>query len=212
MTMTNSAVANSATVRDRSLKSSTTASRPATNAALMTIRVFFGAHAPLIKTATAPSAPRNIASETPIACQSQNSQSASATQAAADASGIISGRAGVGAISKSDAVAIDMVLLPGMDEGEVSDLASGPGRVALRQRDDGRSNRRGCQPPGIAEQPPWQSGSPESNADDLRHGRTVPGRLAVRLLSLLRNCGFSCRFYAEALTVIPGCAPRNDGQ
>src|SRR6202035_2323591 len=134
------------------------------------IGVFFGARAPLIKTATTPSAPRNSASETPMVCQSQNSQSASATQAMAAASGSSSGRAGAGAISKSEAVAIDMISLPGVHEGEVTDFEFWLRRVSLGEGDDGGLNGR-CQPPAVAEQPPRQPRSPKSKGDDLRHGR-----------------------------------------
>src|ERR1700730_18481267 len=116
-----------------------------------------------METATTPRTPRNSASETPIIAQPQNSQSASATQAAADTSGTNSGRAGAGAISKSDAVAIDMGSFPAMDEGEVTGLGVWRRRVALRQGDSGSAWAWRFQPPAIPEQPPWQSWWPKSN-------------------------------------------------
>ncbi len=90
------------------------------------------------------------------------------------------------------------LLFPRCDEGEVSDFGfwSGLRCIALRQRDDGRSNRWRFQPPAIPEQPPGQPRSPKLNGDDLRHGRTMPGRLAARLPDPLRICGLLCRFRA----------------
>jgi len=71
-------------------------------------------------------------------------------------------------------------------------------RVAFRQGDDGRADGRRIQPPAVFEQPPWQSRSPELNADDFPHGLTMRRRLAARLPGMFRICVFSCRFRADA--------------
>jgi len=128
--------------------------------------------------------------------RSPKSRLVSAPQPAARASGVNSGRAG--AISKSDAVAIDMVLFSGMDEGEVHDSGLGLRWVWFWKADDGSADGRRFQPPAVFEQPPWQSRSPELNADDFPHGRTMRRRLAARLPGMFRICVFSCRFRADA--------------
>ena len=101
-----------------------------------------------------------------------------------------------GAISNSDAVAIDVISFSGMGEGEMAGAGLGLRRIAFRDRDDGGANRRRLQPPAVIQQPPWQLRSRELNRDDLCHGLTMPGRLAGRLSGMLRICGFLCRFRA----------------
>ena len=73
-------------------------------------------------------------------------------------SGVANGLAGV--VSKSDVVAIDMGLIPGMDEGEVTGLGLGVGfgvgcgirSGALRKGDNGGKGGRRFQPPTVTEQ------------------------------------------------------------
>jgi hypothetical protein len=111
-----------------------------------------------------------------------------------------------GAISNSDAVAIDMISFSGMDEGEMAGSGLGLRRIAFREGDDGATSRRRFEPPAVPEQPPWQSRSPELNGDDLHHGPTMPGRLAGRLSAMFRICGFLCRFRADPGGPLTSCS------
>jgi hypothetical protein len=116
--------------------------------------------------------------------------------AAADASGISSGRAG--AISKSDAVAIDMIYF--RDVTRVRWRTLGLGLDALRfgkAMTEGRAG--GCS----SHQPAFNNrlGSlvrRNLDFDDLRHEPTMPCRLAARLRGSFRICVFLCRFRADA--------------
>ena len=103
----------------------------------------------------------------------------------------------------SDAVAIDMLLFPGMNEGEVAAPGLGLRRARLWKGDSGGTKRRRLQPPAVVEQPPGQSRRPKLDADDFPHAATMPGRLAAHLSGMPRICGFLCRFRADVALTLP---------
>jgi hypothetical protein len=45
------------------------------------------------------------------------------------------------------------------------------------------------------------------NANDFPHDPTMPGQLAVRLLTMFRICGFLCRFRADEGSYREFCSP-----
>ena len=179
------------------VQSSTTASRPATNAALMTICEFARArtidgdgdkaeHAEKQRERDADCLP---AVEQPVGERDAGWRRMRAAATADERD----------AISKSEAVAIDMVSFPGMHEGEMAGFLSfGFGRAAF-----GSAMTAGRAGGEVSHQ---LIASSRRGSRDRRNRKgmifamaaTMPGRLAARLPDLFRICGFLCRFRADA--------------
>ena len=110
-----------------------------------------------------------------------------------------SGRAGAGASSKSDAVAIDMdyfpevprVRCPALAEG-LDLAASGLGSAMIFDRAGGVSSHQPSRSSRCGSR-----GRRTGKGMIFAMGPTMPGRLAARLPDPLRICGFLCRFCAD---------------
>lgn len=79
----------------------------------------------------------------------------------------------------------------------MSSFGFGLQEAALRKGDDGSPRARRFQPPAVVEEAPWQCRPPELDGDDFPHAPTMSGRLAARLLLMVRVCVFLCRFRAD---------------